>query len=350
MTMSTGFIRTLFMILSLIFMITYVTTAHHPASIWIYAWGTLLGLVVGSLLIGIDLLFKRFNLRAFNIAVLGLFFGSLMALALLLILNAILDIAGAHPGHHLIEIVKIFIFLFGTYLGVIMTLRASDEIYVSIPFVKFTPTAQRTKDVILDLSALADARIIDLAGSGLLDKRIVLPRFLFKELHQQEESRDEFIASKAKRSLDVIKKLEVLPNVGLRYQDTDFPEVKEMTNKVLRLARLLDADVLSADINRVQMAQVEGIRVINIHALSNALKPLMQKGEVLNIKIQRHGKEELQGVGYLEDGTMVVVNGGGDYIGETITASVLSVKHTTSGRMIFCNVVEEGKYGEEDDS
>ena len=347
MTISTAFIRTFFMILSLIFMITYVVTAHHPASIWIYAWGTLLGLTVGGLLIGIDILFKSFNLRAFNIAVVGLFFGYLMALALILILNAILDIARVHPDHRLIEIVKIFIFLFGTYLGVIMTLRASDEIYVSIPFVKFTPTTQQTKDIILDLSALADARIIDLAGSGLLDKRLVLPRFLLKELHQLEDDRDEYTASKAKRSLDVIKKLEVLPELNLRYQDTDFPDVKEITAKVLRLARLLDSDVLSADINRVQMAQVEGVRVINIYVLSNALKPLMQKGEVLNIKIQRHGKEELQGVGYLEDGTMVVVNGGGDYIGETITASVLSVKHTSSGRMIFCNVADESRHPDE---
>lgn len=222
-----------------------------------------------------------------------------------------------------------------------MTQRASNEIYVSIPFIKFTPTAQQTKDVLLDLSALADARIIDLASSGLLDKRLILPRFLLKELHQQEESRDEYTASRCKRSLDVVKKLEMLPDLNLRFQDTDFPDVKEMTAKVLRLARLLDADILSADINRVQMSQTEGVRVINLFALSNALKPLMQKGEVLTIKIQRHGKEELQGVGYLDDGTMVVVNGGGDYIGESITASVLSVKHTSSGRMIFCNVADK---------
>ena len=96
------------------------------------------------------------------------------------------------------------------------------------------------------------------------------------------------------------------------------------------------------------MAQVEGVRIINIHALSNALKPLMQRGEVMRIKIQRHGKEDRQGVGYLEDGTMVVVNGGGDFIGETITVHVLSVKHTTSGRMIFCNVAEDEEYGSAD--
>ena len=235
----------------------------------------------------------------------------------------------------------IWTYLFGIALGAIVGVVLSG--YLSLSFIKFTPTAQPTKDILLDLSALGDARIIDLAASGLLDKRLLLPRFLLKELHQQEEDQDEMIASKAKRSLDVLKKLEILPNLHLRYQETDFPEVQDFTSKVLRLARLLDTDLLSADNNRAQTAQIEGIRVINIHALSNALKPLMQRGESLKIKIQHIGKEELQGVGYLEDGTMVVVNGGGDYIGETISTRVLSVKRTTSGRMVFCNVsADEG--------
>jgi len=341
MSISTTFVRILFVILSLIFMITFTAGINLHPSVWDYGMGVVLGLIVGGVLIGIDLLFKRFNLRSFNVAILGLFIGYLMALALLVIFDAILDISGVHPKHYIIEVVRIFIFLFGTYLGVIMTLRSSSELYVSIPFVKLTPTALQSKDILLDHSALCDPRIIDLAASGLLDKHLVLPRFVLKELHEQEEGSDELASNRAKRALDVTKKLETLPELGLRYQETDFHDVKEVTDKVLRLARLLDASVLSADINRVQMAQIEGIRIINIHALSNALKPLMQRGEFLKIKIQRHGKEDLQGVGYLEDGTMVVVNGGGDYIGETINAHVLSVKHTSSGRMIFCNVAED---------
>src|SRR5262249_12998285 len=157
-------------------------------------------------------------------------------------------------------------------------------------------------DILLDLSALGDQRLIDLAASGLLDKRLVLPRFLLKELQRQEEDQnDERISAKAKRALDVAKKLELLPDLNLRYLDTDFPEVKDSTGKVLRLARLLDAQVLMADFNRIQGTPAEGVRLINLHALSNALKPLMQRGEYLKIKIQRYGKkEEMQGVGYLE--------------------------------------------------
>jgi uncharacterized protein YacL len=152
---------------------------------------------------------------------------------------------------------------------------------------------------------------------------------------------DENSKSRARRCLDVAKKLEGISHLELRYNDTDFPEVKDIMGKLVRLARLLDANIMSSDITRVQMSSIEGITVVNMHALSNALKPLMQAGEFIKIKIQRYGKEPRQGVGYLEDGTMVVVNGGGDYIGEIIEARVLSVKHTTSGRMIFCNASEE---------
>ena len=168
-----------------------------------------------------------------------------------------------------------------------------------------------------------------------------MPRFIIKELYAQAEIGEELPKGRAKRCLEVIKKLESVPDLELRYNDTDFPEVKDLMGKIVRLARLLDANILSADISRVQMATIEGITVVNIHALSNALKPLMEGGELIRIKIQRYGKEPRQGVGYLEDGTMVVVNGGGDYIGDTIEARVLSVKHTSSGRMIFCNVADE---------
>jgi uncharacterized protein YacL len=191
---------------------------------------------------------------------------------------------------------------------------------------------------------LSDARIIDLAATGLLDHQLILPRFLVKELYLQAETGDELSKSKARRCLETVKKLEAIPNLELRINETDFQDVKEPFNKQLRLARLLDASLLTADISRIQMASIEGIRIINIHALSHALKPFMQTGESIKIKIQRYGKEPRQGVGYLEDGTMVVVNGGGDYIGETIDTQVLSVKHTSSGRMIFCNALEEGSF------
>lgn len=180
-----------------------------------------------------------------------------------------------------------------------------------------------------------------MASSGILDYQLILPRFALKELHVMLESNDENSKAKAKRCLEVFKRLESIPTLNLRYCDTDFPEIKDSILKLTQLARLIDANIITADINRIQQSYIEGIKVININSLSNALKPLTQTGEQLTIKVQRYGKEPRQGVGYLEDGTMVVVNGGAEYIGETIKAHVLSVKHTSSGRMIFCNAHEE---------
>jgi len=344
MNVSLAFTRLFFLILSIFFMTTYVISIRTGSLITHIMIGVSIGIVFSSFLVGFDILFKKFNLRSFNIAIIGLFIGYLMGNALVLILDAILVISAASfiMQPQILEIIKISLFLFGTYLGTIMTLRASDELYVSIPFVKFTPTAQKKKDVLLDISTLSDSRIIDLANSGLIDQHLIIPRFIMKELYAEAETGDEMVKSKARRSLETIKKLEELPDLNIRYNDTDFPEVKDQLNKLIRLARLIDANVLTADISRVQIATIEGVKIINLHSLSNALKPLMQAGEKLSIKIQRYGKEERQGVGYLDDGTMVVVNGGGDYIGEIIEVQVLSVKHTASGRMIFCNTIEEG--------
>ena len=305
--------------------------------------GVGLGSLLGLLLIGFDTLFRRFNLRSFNIAIIGIFIGYLMGEALLLVFEAILAISALtiviQP--QALEMIKISLFLFGTYLGTIMTLKASDELYVSIPFIKFAPTAQKKKDLLVDSSVLSDARVIDLAATGMLDHVMIIPRFLIKELYAQSEIGDELAKNKAKKSLDVIKKLEAVEGLEVRFNDTDFPEVKDPHGKLVRLARLIDANILSADISRIQMSSIEGIRIINLHSLSNALKPLMQAGEFIKIKIQRYGKEPRQGVGYLDDGTMVVVNGGGKFISEVIDAQVLSVKHTSSGRMVFCNACDD---------
>lgn len=325
-----SFVRALFLILSFFLSVAYADN-----------WGARagLGLLVAGTLVGLEWLFKRSSFRSFNVVVVGLFAGYLMGQALCLILFTLLTIGNlSFVGKELVETIC---FLVGTYLGTVMILRASEEFYVSIPFVKFAIQAHKKKDLLLDSSCLSDPRLIDIANSGLFDYYLVLPRFLIKDLYAQAETADETTRSRAKRALDVVKKLESLPGLELRYNETDFADVKDLLGKTVRLARLIDANILSADMSRIQISSIEGVRIINIPTLSNALKPLMQTGEQIRIKIQRYGKEPRQGVGYLDDGTMVVVNGGGQYIGETIETQVLSVKHTSSGRMIFCNAIDE---------
>lgn len=347
MNLALAFTRTLFMILSIFFMTFYMVSGIDGYTGGNLILGLIFGVVLGFLLIGFDFLFRRFNLRSFNVAIIGLFIGYFMGLALVLVFDTILEISAAsiHLEPRVLEVIKIALYLFGIYLGTLMTIRASDELYVSIPFIRFSPTVHKKKDLVIDTSVLSDTRILDMASSGLIDHHLILPRFIMKDLYALSESQDENEKSNAKRALETIKKLEEFPELDMRYNDTDFAEVKDPMGKLIRLARLLDANIITADISRVQMSSIEGIKIINLHNLSNALKPLTQAGEHIKIKIQRYGKEPRQGVGYLEDGTMVVVNGGGEYIGETIDAVVLSVKHTTSGRMIFCNAPdEEGKF------
>ncbi len=342
MNISLLFTRIFFGILCVIFFTTHMI-ADAAGFTWIHCLlGILLGIAFTALLIGTDCVFRRFNLRSFNIAVIGIFIGYLMGQGLVFVFKAILDMSsiGMYLPSKYLEMIKIALFLFGLYLGTIFTLRSSDEFYISLPFVKFSPTLQKKKDLILDPSVLADPRILDLCATGFLDHKIVVPQFLVKELYLQMETESESVQTKVRRCLEVVKKMEALPDLELRYNDTDFPEIREIPNKLIRLARLLDSNILTADITTVTPPTIEGIKVINLHALSNALKPLMQTGEILKIKVQRYGKEAQQGVGYLDDGTMVVINGGGDFIGETIEAQVLSVKHTSSGRMIFCNAVD----------
>lgn len=310
--------------------------------------GVIGGLTFGGAIISIEMLFKRFNLRTFNLAMLGLVFGYFLGTAFLLMLNMLIDATALHLSKESLGIIKLAIFLFSGYLGMIMTVRSADELYLSIPFFKFKPSYQRKRDILLDISILTDPRIIDLATSGLLDHHLILPRFALKELYLMADSNDETLRAKARRSLEVVKKLEGIPNLELRYIDTDFGDSKDLATKLSSLARHLDANIITADINRVQQSEIEGVRVININNLSNALKPITSTGEFLNIKVQRYGKEPRQGVGYLDDGTMVVVNGGAEFIGESIKAQVLSVKHTSSGRMIFCNAAEESFLNEQE--
>lgn len=340
MNVSLSFIRVFFICICALFLMTYTTTvASGGLTIVNIAIGLGAGLLLGLGCITTDLLFKRSNLRSLNIALIGLLFGYLLALAVMLIFNAAIDISRASIAPETASLIKMGVFLFCAYVGMTLTARASEDFSLAIPFIKLKATSPKKKDLLTDWTILMDARILDLASSGLLDDHLIIPRFVLRELYLMLESGDETIKSKARRCLDVFKKLESITTLDLRYSDTDFPEIKDGTLKLVQLSRLLDANIITADITRFGNYAIDGVRIVNIHMLSNALKPIT--GEQINIKIQRYGKEPRQGVGYLEDGTMVVVNGGAEFIGDTIKAQVLSVKHTSSGRMIFCNAADE---------
>lgn len=347
MNLSFSFIQVLFSALSVIFSIGFITRFLEGGFNGInLAVGILTGGIIAAFFVSLDHFFKQFSFKSFNIGAIGLFFGYLMATAILFLLAGILQ---ADLNSESMLPVRFFTYLICSYLGLTLVNRADQEFHLSIPFFEFKKNENKKKDILVDVSILNDSRIVDLATTGLLDQQLIFPRFAIKKLHSQAEMGDETEKVKARRSLDILKKLESIPSLDPRFVEKDFEEIKDPMLKLIDLARTLDTHIITSDINRIQQSSVEGIRFINIHMLSNALKPVTQNGEVINIKIQRYGKEPRQGVGYLEDGTMVVVNGGAEFIGESIKAYVLSVKHTSSGRMIFCNASEEEGFVNEED-
>jgi uncharacterized protein YacL len=343
MNVALAFTRIFFTILSIFFITLYSIQSNQGDLIGRVIFGMLGGFSFSLLLIGFDTFFRKFNLRSFNIAIVGLFLGYLMGEALNLILKAILSISALSFSLNItsIEIISICLFLFGTYLGTIMTLRWSDELYVSIPFIKFSQMNQRRRDIMIDIATLMDPRFNDFCTTRLLDQSILVPRFIVKELYALIEVSDDNSKIKARKAIETLKRLETLPGFGLRYNETDFPEIKEIAQKMVRLSRLVDANILTAESKQYQLSGSEGVEIININTLAAALKPLMQSGEFIHIKVQRQGKELQQGIGYLEDGTMVVINNAGDAIGQTIRAAILSSKSSPSGRIIFCNAVDK---------
>lgn len=345
MNISYSFIRLLMVSLCMLFMSAYMLASAEDFHLANLIIGLILGGGFGALLVGLESIFLRFNMRTFNVALFGLFCGYLMGEAISFTFSAAMDAVVLPMSGATYALLRVAIYLASCYFGMILAARCSEELYVSVPFVRFKASKQKKKDVLIDYSALTDSRILELAGSGLLDHQLYVPRFVVKEATLQSESTDEVTRSRGRRGLDLLKKMENLPYLELNYIETDFTDIPDLSAKICRLARVHDANLLTADLSRLQQTQLEGIRVININLLANALKPLTQSGEFIYIKIQRYGKEPRQGVGYLEDGTMVVVNGGAEFIGETIKSQVLSVKHTTSGRMIFCNSCEEGQEG-----
>lgn len=345
MNSSTSFLRVLIALLSILLCTLYssmfIESSSLATTLLIGIGG---GLAISLLCIGLENLCRSRHLNKLLIGLLGIALGTLIAGSIIEVVSLTFDNV---PLNILVPI-KAFITLFSIVLSFLFIQKSSDEFALSIPFLRFKALNEKSKEIIIDGSLLQDSRLIDLCNSGILDQRLILPRFVLKDLQQQLESQDENMRYRAKKALEIVKRLESNADLQLTIVDTDFPETQDVQMKLIRLARFLGANLFTADINRVQQAQHDGLRVINIHTLSNAMKPLTQTGEHISIKIQRYGKEPLQGVGYLDDGTMVVVNGASKDLDKTIKAQVLSVKHTSSGRMIFCNTLEEESFEREE--
>jgi len=300
--------------------------------------GGLIGAGLAGVLIGMEFSLKKVSTRGLSAAVFGLLFGLIMARLIL----STLDLVPVGPELGTpIRSVLVVVFC---YFGMAIALRGRDEFNIIVPYVKFTRQDQREDLVILDTSVVIDGRIADICQTRFVEGRLIVPRFVLKELQQIADSQDPIKRNRGRRGLDVLARIQKIPHVDVRIQDEDFADTKEVDAKLVRLAKLLGGKILTNDFNLNKIAELQGVQVLNINELANALKPVVLPGEVMETRVIKEGKEYNQGVAYLDDGTMVVVEQGRHLIGQTVRVMVTSVLQTAAGRMIFAKPEEEQQH------
>ena len=234
-----------------------------------------------------------------------------------------------------IFVVVSFVLIFG-FAGISMGLTRASNWESLITAVERNKRNDVLALKIVDTSVLIDGRIMDICDSGFVEGTLVVPRFVLHELQHVADASDVLRRAKGRRGLDILKHLQgVDSKVSIEISDEDPPEIKEVDAKLVKLASKYGAKVLTTDFNLNTVAQIEGVQVLNINDLANALKPAVLPDEKMQVKIIKEGKEVTQGVGYLDDGTMIVVDGGREYLGRTVDVVVTSVLQTAAGRMIF---------------
>jgi len=265
----------------------------------------------------------------------GLIVGLVIAFLIKNILFEFISVAG-RPGSYIAILLYLIISVFAAYLGA--RVGAKQRI-VTLPGSAVASAAAHPK--IVDTSVIVDGRITEIVESGFLDGPLVLPRFVLRELHLISDSTDSMKRARGRRGLEVLSKLQELLPVEI--SERDYPDIvgAAVDAKLVRLAQELHGKIVTNDYNLNKVAHVEGVAVLNINELANAVKPVVLPGEELNVQVIREGKEGHQGVGYLEDGTMIVVENGRRLIGETVDVAVTSVLQTVAGRMIFARLKRE---------
>src|ERR1043165_1175560 len=227
------------------------------------------------------------------------------------------------------------------YVGLMVGAAKGDYLDLSALGGIFSDKATRRDVKILDTSVIIDGRIADVAETGFLSGTIVIPQFILRELQQVADSPDGNKRQRGRRGLDMLNRLQSNPSLDIQVVDTDFPAVKEVDLKLLELSKSLDGVVVTNDFNLNKVAQLHGIQVLNINELANSLKPVVLPGEAMRVFILKEGKEYNQGVAYLDDGTMVVVDNARRMIGKNADIAVTSVLQTTAGKMIFGRLCED---------
>ena len=299
--------------------------------------GAAIGFFSSVAIILVEMGMRRFSIRNLSAAVFGLIFGFFMAWVLTSVMRLI------PMSLQLFSSLQIILILIFCYLGMVIAMRGKDEFNLIIPYVKFVRQDKRDEIVILDTSVIIDGRIADIFQTHFIEGRIVIPRFVLKELQQIADSQDALKRNRGRRGLDILNKIQKNTALDVKIQEEDFPEVKEVDAKLVKLAKLLGAKIFTNDFNLNKIAEFQGISVLNINELANSLRPVVLPGETMEVRITKEGKEYNQGIAYLDDGTMVVVDNSKHIIGAVTKVVVTSVLQTSAGRMIFARLEDQSR-------
>jgi uncharacterized protein YacL len=268
--------------------------------------------------------------------------GALLGCAIgLLIARAITaGLFWADPGDRRIQFLDSFILIVLPYLGLVVGGKHGEWLEPARLVALFRADGAEQRYKILDTSVIIDGRIADVCETGFLDGTLVVPQFVLKELQLVADSSDSLKRNRGRRGLDILQKIQKMAGVHVMISDVDFPDVREVDLKLIELARTMQGKIVTNDFNLNKVAQLRGVSVLNVNELANSLKPVVLPGEIMKVFILKEGKEYNQGVAYLDDGTMVVVDNARKMISKTIDIVVTSVLQTTAGKMIFGRYIE----------
>jgi uncharacterized protein YacL len=248
----------------------------------------------------------------------------------------------ADNGDRRVEFLHSFILIVLPYLGLVLGGKHGEWLEPARLISLFRAAGPQRRYKILDTSVIIDGRIADVCETGFVDGTLVIPQFVLKELQLVADSADSLKRNRGRRGLDILQKIQKMSGVEVLISDLDFPEVREVDLKLIELARALPGKIVTNDFNLNKVAQLRGVDVLNVNELANSLKPVVLPGEIMKVFILKEGKEYNQGVAYLDDGTMVVVDNARKMISKTIDIVVTSVLQTTAGKMIFGRYIEAG--------
>jgi uncharacterized protein YacL len=319
-----------FLVVRLIFLAVVVYTSVLVRPIDGHVW------LSGTLGFGIAMLIVVIETRLRDTAVTGLLGGLLgfgVGLAIASAIGKALFWADATDSR--VRFLHTLILLVLPYLGAVFGARKGEWLEPSKFASLFRDARPQKRYRILDTSVIIDGRVADIVETGFLDGTLVVPQFVLKELQFVADSSDSLKRNRGRRGLDILHRIQKMSGVDVVISDVDFPAVKEVDMKLIELARTLLGRIVTNDFNLNKVAQLRGVEVLNINELANSLKPVVLPGEVMNVFILKEGKEYNQGVAYLDDGTMVVVDNARSRIGRSLDIIVTSVLQTTAGRMIF---------------